>query len=315
MNNNYFFVVKTCGSVFTCRNHKISYALNQSNSGEIFDRVCLDFQADKIYNLQNKIIISDDVNKVFTYGYNGCFDLIENQPTIELYKIIIFDDMLTIIDNNCVTWTYCKNKWNVCDFLTPALDILTYGIIYTILLDNDHNLYKIKTKHEHTEKEIIQYLPKIYKISCGFLHAVILDFDKKIWVIGDNKFRQLGLENIKSVTKFTRITYDLPPFSEISCGKFHTCALDVDGKIWICGSNRYGQKGMTTKFSLIETPCIFSIVCTDFNTLALDYSGVLWACGHKNFTNQSECVYISENVIYIQNTTTKLCTYGKSARF
>ena len=291
MTKSYIFIIKNCGSVFACRESKITHILNLHNDKfiEVFNRIRLPYESNKIYNINDELFISDNENNLFKYNHNGCFSLFEIPQSIisiEMISLIDFGNYI-FIDDDHVIW-YCSNKLvfnKMC--LPPALYYNTC-FQWTLLLDTDNNLWSVQTEYGYKETKIICYLPKIYKICCGYSHIILLDFEKKLWVMGNNKFGQLGIGNTKNILIFTIIEDNLPPFIDISCGMFHSCATDYEGKIWICGSNIYGQKGITTKFlPIIGLPPIVSVTCSKYNTLTLDSEYFLWSCRHRNYSNNS----------------------------
>jgi alpha-tubulin suppressor-like RCC1 family protein len=78
----------------------------------------------------------------------------------------------------------------------------------------------------------------------------------------------------------------------ISCGAYHTCALDVQGRVWIFGCNDHGQlgpKGVNAQTYIPQTiaslPSIVKISSGGYHIMALDQFGNLFGWG-KNDSNQ-----------------------------
>ena len=57
-----------------------------------------------------------------------------------------------------------------------------------------------------------------------------------------NEDGQLGLQDNHHRNVLTKVPSN-NLFTSISCGTYHTIALDIEGNIWTCGSNKYGQLG------------------------------------------------------------------------
>ena len=82
--------------------------------------------------------------------------------------------------------------------------------------------------------------------------------------------------------------------ASVSCGGQHSLALKVNGKVYSCGNDQYGQLGRplgpseergTHVFGLVEMPndvCVTSIACGDTHCLAISGHGTRvwsWGCG------------------------------------
>ncbi|CAO3665915.1 unnamed protein product [Rhizopus stolonifer] len=60
---------------------------------------------------------------------------------------------------------------------------------------------------------------------------------------------------------------------KVACGSCHTLVLDDQGKIWSCGSNKYGQLGRTLKGKEYD---LYFGQCTDINEKATDCFAGRW---------------------------------------
>lgn len=128
-------------------------------------------------------------------------------------------------------------------------------------------------------------------VSCGYHHTVALDDKGKLWSCGGNLSGQLGLSDEVDRKNFFKVSvgvYD-NTFKSIACGSIHTVALDIDGNLWSCGGNCYGQLGVeniTRRNVLTIHPCNISfmaISCGNYHTVAVDIEGNLWSCGDNTY--------------------------------
>ena len=80
-------------------------------------------------------------------------------------------------------------------------------------------------------------LPLIDSILAVAKHCILLDDRGNIWVTGSNLYGQLGNGRTGyTVTGFSMLE-DLPEFDQIAGGPSHSLFLDIEGKLWGCGSN------------------------------------------------------------------------------
>jgi alpha-tubulin suppressor-like RCC1 family protein len=97
---------------------------------------------------------------------------------------------------------------------------------------------------------------KFKAISAGGWHTCAIAADGTAWCWGLNDFGQLG--NAASSPTSLPLAVALPsppptlPFTSISAGAFHSCAIDTAGKAFCWGSNDNGQIDAKTS---CHTPC------------------------------------------------------------
>lgn len=118
-------------------------------------------------------------------------------------------------------------------------------------------------------------------------HAVAIDENSDLWVVGQNQCGQLGLKNNRRSPIFKKVP-NINQCSLVACGLNHTIVLDNKGIIWGTGNNIYGQLGLqgyrnTNVFTKISTTTFISISCGDYHTIALDSSGYIWSTGDNTY--------------------------------
>lgn len=102
---------------------------------------------------------------------------------------------------------------------------------------------------------------------------------------GDNTNRQMGTLGAGSYPSITLLTYDNP--SVISAGSDHTLKI-VNGYLYACGKNDYGQLGTgtgsdNTDFSLVDSDSTWTAVSAGTSYSLGIKSGKLYAWGRNSF--------------------------------
>ena len=79
-----------------------------------------------------------------------------------------------------------------------------------------------------------------------------------------------------------------PRVLKVSCGKVHTGFVDSSGKLFMTGSNEYGQLGIGTFTSEFQ-PCLVKIekivtelACGNNHTLVATKEGLVYSMGHNS---------------------------------
>nr|POE46451.1 ultraviolet-b receptor uvr8 [Quercus suber] len=106
-------------------------------------------------------------------------------------------------------------------------------------------------------------------ISCGGAHTLFLTESGRVFATGLNDFGQLGISENKS--------YSLGPvevsglqkeIALISAGYYHSCAITVDGELYMWGKNSNGQLGLG-KRSAEVVPLPTKVDCLDGITIKM----------------------------------------------
>ena len=98
---------------------------------------------------------------------------------------------------------------------------------------------------------VIQNLPTIVQVFCGFKFTICLDEHGFMWAFGLNDYGQLGIlqkDTETSISTPHRIT-GIPPVKNISCGLEHTLVITNDDNLWSFGNNSFGQLCTGNKIS------------------------------------------------------------------
>lgn len=111
----------------------------------------------------------------------------------------------------------------------------------------------------------------------------------KLMSWGYNAFGQLGSEVLTQQTKDIQSVKALDrAFKDISTGLHHSIALDMEGRVWSWGNNKFGQlgdgnegnqKGIPSEIKNLNN--IKQISAGQHHNLALDNDGFVWTWGHN----------------------------------
>uniref|UniRef100_A0A5B7AE55 Putative E3 ubiquitin-protein ligase HERC4 isoform X1 n=1 Tax=Davidia involucrata TaxID=16924 RepID=A0A5B7AE55_DAVIN len=89
-------------------------------------------------------------------------------------------------------------------------------------------------------------------IACGGAHTLFLTETGCVYATGLNDFGQLGISDDKSYTTDPLEVSGLPKeIIKISAGYHHSCAITVDGELYMWGKNSNGQLGLGKRASKV----------------------------------------------------------------
>ncbi len=139
--------------------------------------------------------------------------------------------------------------------------------------------------------EIIQLIimagyPKI-SISCGWKHSCMI-INNEVYGWGLNDRGQLGLGN--NLNQNSPQKLNLRRIKKISCGDYHTMALENSGQVYAWGCNKYGQLGSGNRISQnspqkLNLLNIKKISCGYYHTIALTHSNEIYVWGSNGSGN------------------------------
>jgi alpha-tubulin suppressor-like RCC1 family protein len=125
------------------------------------------------------------------------------------------------------------------------------------------------------------------EITAGNSFSLAIDKNGRAWGWGNNNFGQVGDNSINNKTTPVSLLGAIKTFCKIAAGRFHSVAIDKNGRLWGWGYNRFGQNGSASTISkrtpvsvggAIKTFCQIS-AGSDF-TLGLDKNGQVWGWGY-----------------------------------
>ena len=99
------------------------------------------------------------------------------------------------------------------------------------------------TTQRKTPVSILGATKTFCQIAAGQYHTIGIDKNGKVWCWGFNGSGQLGDNTTTSHRTPVAILGATKTFCYISGGRWHTAAIDKNGKAWSWGYNSYGQLG------------------------------------------------------------------------
>ena len=273
---------------------------------------------------------------------------IQEIPTIQSVSSANFHSVFIDIDG--YAWTCGKNEsgqLGLGDFNNRSqpekiqnlskIQAVSAGYSHSLFLDVEGNVWVCGKNiygqlglgedcSPRTLAEQITDIPKIQSIFAGFNHSLFLDVDGCVWACGNNGNGRLGLESSSSTATISynkpEKIQNIPAIQSIAVGWVHSVFLDVDGNIWVCGNNEYGQLGLSDTSMSVSQPemvqnisKIQSVYAAYYHSIFIDVDGHVWVCGcnkygHLGFVSPSETTSESillqklDNLPFIQSIST-----------
>jgi len=182
-----------------------------------------------------------------------------------------------------LTTIFFDHEWFVT--VTSKINLLcTFPISLFISLSHTHTHtyihFKNKTKHRYADG--------------GEGHSCALTNSGGLLTWGFGESGALGYEVNKEdpFQKLPRFVKDLPHIIAVSCGSYHTAAVDASGVVYMFGDNANGQLGVKKEMSSSNVPVpvylplkssegeiVVEIGCGVWNTIALTSRGRVWMWG------------------------------------
>ena len=182
-------------------------------------------------------------NKVYGcgYNYNGGLGL-GNNTSYVIQPSLVLDQPLNIVQ-------------------------LSSGYYHSLLLDEEGNVFSSgdnshgqlgigidSNEHKNVFTKVSQ-IPPIERISCISNSSYLVDVDGNVWSFGENSQGQLAIDSVRSCNVPTKVEA-LKDIKQISIGYsgFKFLAKDSHNKIFVSGSNEYGQLGIGSRKKPTSNP-------------------------------------------------------------
>jgi outer membrane protein assembly factor BamB len=134
------------------------------------------------------------------------------------------------------------------------------------------------------------------QVSAGAYHVLGLTADGTMWGWGNNSYYQEGgKDSGNHLTPVQILMKTFVPMTAVSAGVYHSMSLDTSGKVWVWGSNFYGESGkgsrtpqQISKPLKAKTPKrmkFTSISAGYYTSYAVNSKGKAYAWG-ANYTGQ-----------------------------
>lgn len=179
------------------------------------------------------------------------------------------------------------------DMLVPR-SVFTEGSLWTVGRDNVGQLGDSSTATKYSWVQTIggglnwkQVASSNQGVCAG------IKTDGSLWLWGYNNFGQLGDSTRTNRSSPVQHITPVKTWYQVSCGYYHHAAIRVDGTLWTCGGNTFGQlgdssypgasPGVSGRSSPVQTIAGGNnwkyVVCGAYHNLALKADGSLWAWG------------------------------------
>jgi len=118
----------------------------------------------------------------------------------------------------------------------------------TIIQSNDGILGFYPGIHIQTTPLLIPDLKKITALAAGSNHILALDIKGKVFAWGSGQQNQLGRRVVERTREAGLVPREFGlrgKMVAISCGSYHSFAIDSNGKVWTWGLNSFGETGVS----------------------------------------------------------------------
>lgn len=228
---------------------------------------------------ENNELYSWGVNDDFALGREGVeeegiqrVEIPSSEEIIDICAGASYSAILTIRSNGKATAGGCV--WT-CGTFKSTNGIFGY---------DPHNKFGIGFQRVPTTRGIVS-------ITAGMNHLLMIDRNNEIWSMGANESYQLGrkhrLRNIKYILVPTIISRARDSkFTSVSCGAYHSFAVNENGEAYSWGSNCNGQLGNGTlepqdlKYQ-IEIEGVEEVACGLNHTIIRTKNNKIYGCGEN----------------------------------
>ena len=271
----------------------------------------------------------DSEGKLWTWGYNYSGQLGDGTTINKLSPVQIKTDTIftqisagegysLAIDNIGNIWSWGKNSSNELGDGTNTQRLepeqittskkfmqISSGDGHSLAIDEEGNLWAWGlnnigqvgdgTKVNKSIPVKIKDGTKFTQISAGGSYSLAIDDGGNLWTWGNNDYGQLAGGGKYSIKEPYNVQlFYTNKFIKVSGGEGHSIALDINGKLWTCGNNNYGQVGdgkvvneiklNKDRLAQIQKETKFTqISAGDYHSLAIDEEGNLWGWGLNSY--------------------------------
>lgn len=174
---------------------------------------------------------------------------------------------------------------------TLALDV--DGTVWAFGL-NDHGQLGTGDLLSCDSPRPLSFAGRVKAVACGHSHSCLLDARRRVWASGlDDDGQVSATSNARDVLAWIDLSAAMGATSKkvgmagVACGFAHTAMWSVDGEIYTCGNNVYGQLGRSEGSSMrvketVGSKCIQFASCGSFHTLAVTDLGSVYEWGGKS---------------------------------
>lgn len=166
----------------------------------------------------------------------------------------------------------------------------------------DNGRLGLGTLESHTTPQPVEFPDGVSPcyVNCGVDCSMVITLDNKLFCCGNNRYNKcclddnnqegVGLKSVEEVRVFTRVAS--PPIGNslvktVSMGTSHSAIVTVDGELYTCGANPFGQLGYRTDFNskmagqvvTVKDHKVTMVACGDTFTVAVTQDGEVFSFG------------------------------------
>ena len=187
------------------------------------------------------------------------------------------------------------------NYVTNNVDRLYHGNGYTFIIKKDGSVWACgangagqlglgDTNDRYTFTKLS--ITDVNRVICGGggYHTFIIKNDGSLWACGYNNKGQLGLGDNTDRATFTQVTTNINnDVKQVACNGQHSFIIKIDGSLWCCGDNQYGQLGLNdntdratfTKVTTNINNDVKQVACGSTHTMIVKNDGTVWGCGEN----------------------------------
>ena len=276
------FILMNDGSLWGCGgNGNGQLGLGDTNNRTSFTQVTTNINNDvaRVFSGPFSTFIIKNDGSLWACGYNALGNLGMGNTTTTYNT---FTQVTTNI-NNDVKYVDCRGQY-------ATFILKNDGSLWSCGMNGSGNLGLGDTNNRNTFTKVTTNINNdVKQVACGLEHTFILKNDGSIWSCGGNAYGELGLGDTNNRNTFTKVTTNINnDVKYVDLGYKHTCIFKIDGTIWSCGLNEFGQLGLNNTtayktFTKVTTNVsdVKQVVCGAYQIFMLKNDGSLWACGHS----------------------------------
>ncbi|XP_052774404.1 serine/threonine-protein kinase Nek8-like isoform X1 [Mya arenaria] len=166
----------------------------------------------------------------------------------------------------------------------------------------DNGRLGLGTQESHTTPQPVSFPEgnSPCSVNCGVDCSMIITLDNKLFCSGSNRYNKCCLDentkegvttrSVEEVRTFTKVSS--PPIGNalvktVSMGTSHSAIVTVDGELYTCGANQFGQLGYQTDFNskqagqvvALQEHKINMVACGDTFTVAVSQDAEVFSFG------------------------------------
>ena len=152
-------------------------------------------------------------------------------------------------------------------------------------------------------------------------HSFVYTLDNELYGFGKNNYGQIGIHSPMNIAFPVLISYNFDSsIIQIDCGYYHSMFLTLNGSVYGCGTNKYGQ--LTSGYPIDFTDDKYSIIklemfsnvkciaCTTHASMLCDINGVLYTFGNNDFKELGTTKYNKYDINRINDLNIDVITGG-----